>query len=310
MKNRMVVVGADGFIGQAFLEAMKKPGDVLPMDIVNWEVTAVDNWENVPADHEYDVIINCTIGLPESVRRNGRALFSDLPKSSVQPRVVHLSSMTVYGAAVGNLNEQTPLTAELGPYASAQLEVEIAASGYANAVILRPGVEYGPACPHWSGRIAQLLRAGRLGNLGAAGNGLCNLLYIDDLLRAIWRAATLPDVGGMALNLASGRALSWNTYFTEFAAALGLPNVAVISGGRLQCERYLLAVPLKALEIVTRKLGLNTDRVPQPITPSFLRSCVLNQELDVSAAERVLGLRWTPFSEGLRLAADYYRSGG
>ena len=46
-----------------------------------------------------------------------------------------------------------------------------AMAGGLDAAILRPALVYGRGSALWSERVARLLRAGRLGDLGAAGDG-------------------------------------------------------------------------------------------------------------------------------------------
>jgi nucleoside-diphosphate-sugar epimerase len=234
-------------------------------------------------------------------------LYAALLAGKSRPRVVHLSSMTVYGSAIGKIDEDTELHADLGPYSSAQRDAERLAGNYDNAVILRPGGEYGPGCPHWTLRIARLLLARRLGDLGAAGDGCCNLLYIDDLVTAILQALRIPEVTGQCFNLAVATPPTWNEYFIDFARALRAVPVRRISHRWLRIESNLLGPVLKATEMALNLARLPASGLPPPISPSLLALCRQEIQLQVSRAERLLGLRWTGVSVGLEGASAWCR---
>jgi nucleoside-diphosphate-sugar epimerase len=211
--------------------------------------------------------------------------------------------MTVYGSAVGDIDENAELRADLGDYAAAQLAAERRATSYPNCVVLRPGCEYGAACPDWSGRIARLLIAHRLGDLGAAGDGYCNLLYLDDLTAAILAALRMPGIQGQAFNLAMPNPPTWNEYFTLFARALGAVPLRRIGERRLQIETKVFAPALRIAEIFARRLHLQ-GRTPAVLSPSLRRLCEQEIRLDSRKAEALLGLRWTSLADGLARTAQ------
>ena len=218
--------------------------------------------------------------------------------------MVHLSSMTVYGTRIGEVVETAALRSDLGAYGAAQVTAESLAAHYQRSVILRPGCEYGPDCPQWSERIARLLCSHRLGDLGAAGDGVCNLLFVDDLVGAILKSLSAPGIDGACFNLAMPSPPTWNEYFTRFARALGAVPVSRIGARRLKIEARLAAPPLKLLEMMQRRLG---SAIPPAITPSLLNLCGQNITLLSGKAEEALELAWTPLHEGLQRAAAAFK---
>jgi nucleoside-diphosphate-sugar epimerase len=128
-------------------------------------------------------------------------------------------------------------------------------------------------------------------------------VHVDDVVGAVEQALQMPGIEGEAFNLSLPSPPTWNDYFGQFAAALGT-YVVPISHTRLLLERYVLAPPLKAAEILSPMLPLNW-RPPEPIRPWLLRLCVQRLCLDVQKAERVLGIEWTPLNQGLRDAARW-----
>ncbi|WP_420226458.1 NAD-dependent epimerase/dehydratase family protein [Pigmentiphaga litoralis] len=229
---------------------------------------------------------------------SGASAAHGVPVSARQvPRVVHFSSMAVYGSALGKVDESHPLLGDVGPYSSAKVEAEKLLADLPGAVMLRPGCIYGPGSTQWSIRIADLLRARRIGDLGPAGDGCSNLIYIDDVVDAVVAALRKPEAGGRAYNLAMRDAPRWNEYFVRYGRALGAVPVKRITPRRLAIERRA-AIPLKVLEKIGGKLGLR--HTPAVLSPSMLALWQQDIALVPDAAETLLGLRWTPLEAGLR----------
>jgi nucleoside-diphosphate-sugar epimerase len=218
--------------------------------------------------------------------------------------------MAVYGSATGTVTESSPFSDDLGPYAEAKIAAELFAKQHPNVICLRPGIVYGPGSNWWSDRIARLLVAGRLGNLGAHGAGTCNLVYVDDVAKAALSALQLQDGNDRAFNLANREAISWNNYFAAYANALSLKQVASISSSRLWAELNVLAVPYKLAELVENKHVIKSWHPAPAIRPWLIKLCGHHIVLDSSRATQVLALQWTPLESGLATSAHWFTSGG
>jgi nucleoside-diphosphate-sugar epimerase len=127
---------------------------------------------------------------------------------------------------------------------------------------------------------------------------------VDDLVHAVGSALRTPGADGRIFNLAMRSPPTWNEYFERFGMALGAVPIARISRRRLWIETALLAPPLKALQIAARPLPRLRALIAAPMPPSFARLCAQHITLDVSRAERVLGMTWTPLDQGLRATAS------
>jgi 2-alkyl-3-oxoalkanoate reductase len=296
MKQRILIVGADNLLGRRLISALSQTSWAAP---VAMEHTAVSEFANAGA------IVSCVIGRPQTITASAQWLFNAIKTAPNAPRVILISSMTVYGTATGLIDERSPMRDDLGAYATARVAAELLAAQYPHVVTLRPGCEYGPNCPDWSERIAKWLVARRIGDLGARGDGLCNLIYIDDLITATLSALRTPGIEGQAFNLANSELLTWNDYFTRFAKALSAVPLVRPSPRRLKLESKLLAPPLKILELALGSKLARALKIPSPIPPSFLRNCSHEIKLDVSAAEKTLGLKWTPVDEALQNTAKW-----
>jgi 2-alkyl-3-oxoalkanoate reductase len=249
-----------------------------------------------------DAVINATMGSPAAISLAAERLFVALVDAPLK-RLVHVGSMSVYGSASGLCDEATQAVGPLASYAAAHIAAEAAARRFAQAVILRPGCEYGPDCETWSRRIAAWLAHRRIGDLGAEGDGYCNLIFIDDLVNAVLAAVRSPAAAGRVFNVAMAGPPTWNEYLIAYAIAIGATPVRRMTRRRWTRETKLWGPPLKVAELTVGRLPFVARQLPQPIPPSFRRLCSQEIRLDVTAAEEVLGLKWTPLRSGLLAAA-------
>ncbi len=289
----IALIGASQPLGARIEKGLLEAGaDVVPVD----DRTGA---RRVDVRHEPNGIVAIASGSPAAIRAQARVVTAVARALGPNVRLVHVGSMTVYGGREGVVDEAAPPPADLGPYAAAHLEAERTAREHPNHVILRPGCEYGPGCPTWSERIASLLRAGLLGDLGAAGDGICNLLFIDDLIDAIDRSLREPGAGGGTFNLAMRSPPTWNEYLVRYALTLRAVPARRIGARRLRLETRILAAPRRALEMATRRFGVLQNLAAPAVTASLIEACGRRITLDVTRAETHLGLRWTSLETGL-----------
>jgi nucleoside-diphosphate-sugar epimerase len=140
--------------------------------------------------------------------------------------------------------------------------------------------------------MARLLLARRLGDLGAAGDGYCNLVHVADVAKAVTRALEDRRADGGVFNLSTPEPPTWNEFLIRYATALRAVPVRRISRRRLKIEAKLLAPPLKIAEILGRACKLDVRSLPPPIPPSLLRLMSQEIRLDTRRVESALGLRW------------------
>ncbi len=340
MTARILVLGASGFIGARVVQALAASAWAVPVAAsrraappgagpapglhapaapapgghehsrparVRLDATDADSLREALAG--IDAVVNCVSGNAQTIVATARALFEVAGTLTRPPRIVNFSSMAVYGSRAGAVDEDAPLDSPVSGYGAAKVEAERLAAGYGNVVTLRPGIVYGPHSPQWSGRIARLLHSHRLGDLGAGGDGLANLVFIDDTVAAVLSALQLPDAAGRSFNLGSAEPPTWNDYFSLFARRLGAVPLTRITRRRLKLESKLLAPPLKVAEILLGRLSpALARRVPPPLPGSLLALFKQELRLDVGRAEAELGMRWTPWAEGVERSAAWYRA--
>jgi nucleoside-diphosphate-sugar epimerase len=319
-RQRILVLGCDDAIGRSITDALASSDWATPVVLAS-EYSPLNPHQQTervgckPDDSpalkqvfaDVDAIVAAFSGSAESIRRRAAVLFASGPSGWQQQRIVLLSSMTVYGNATGDVDEGASIGANLGAYALSRAESERLAQAYSNVITLRLGVEYGPNCIAWSHRIARWLMAGRIGDLGAFGDGYCNLVYIDDVANAVLKTLRWSGKANQVFNLAAPSPPTWNEYFLRYGEALGAVPVKRITKRRLRIETKLLAPPLKVAEIMGRQLGASWLSSIPAIPPSALGTFAQELKLNAARATSALDLNWTRLEDGLKRTAQWLR---
>ncbi len=322
MQESILVLGADGFIGRAVVKGLAASDWASPILGVRRAsrstthgheqriVDATDSDSVAAVMAGTTAVVNCVAGDERTIEGSTMALITAAQRDPRGPRIVHLSSMAVYGSTTGLVGEETPLRGDIGPYSQAKIAAEEVARRYPKAIILRPGCVFGPGSVQWSVRMARLLLARRLGDLGPAGDGCCNLVHVGDVAQAVLSALRNPLAHGRAYNLSLPDPPTWNEFLIRFAISLGATPVRRLSARRLRIETRLLAPPLKIAEILARVARVGTLRLPPPIPPSLLRVMGHDIRLDVRRVESELGLIWRDLDASLQETARWFLDGG
>lgn len=283
---RVMVLGASGHLGERLLSTLQSCSDMAVVgtsrsagmrprvDLPLIKLDTLDGPALASALNGFDAVVNCVAGNQRAIA-DGARLLADAAMTAGCPRIIHLSTMSVYGPAEGRMTEDALLDPGLGWYGKAKCEAEAHMAGFAQAggkvVVLRPGCVFGPGSRLWVARIGRWLRAGRLGDLGIAGDGWSNLVHVDDVCRAISAALRLglTDTNRVVFNMAAPDSPRWNDYFVDLALALGATPVKRISSRQLQLDASLAGPPLKIAEIAMARLGRKTAALPDAISPGL-----------------------------------------
>lgn len=160
-------------------------------------------------------------------------------------RFVYLSSFVVYDMpSDGNVSEDMPRHIAGPGYAGTKraLEDEVLRAAREDgcpAVVLQPTIVYGPRSRPWTEEPADMLRYGTV-VLPAGSDGVCNAVYVDDVVSSMILAATRPEAVGQAF-LISGPPVKWSEFYEQIARVV-----------RADSPRY---VPVRAIVAQTGKVG-------------------------------------------------------
>lgn len=147
-------------------------------------------------------------------------------------RLVYVSSASVHGQApppgtdeTSPLHQRHPI-----PYNNARVEAErrlrqLRRHGSVEVVILRPGIVVGPRSS-WITNFANALWTGPA-YLVQRGQGICNSIYIDNLVHALYLAMTAPHTDGEAFLVGDRERVTWADLYQPLAQALGFDLMQV-----------------------------------------------------------------------------------
>jgi nucleoside-diphosphate-sugar epimerase len=219
------------------------------------------------------------------------------------PRLVHVSSWTVYGMDLGQpAREEFLLKPFSEPYAVTKAAGDLAvqrmiAEQHLPAVIIRPGTFFGPGDRLHFGRMADRLRAGK-GVIVGAGDNALPFVYVTDVVQGLMLALDRPNAVGQAFNITNDSPLTQREMLEAIARETGsspprvhAPYRALYSAGYL-AERLAMVTGTEAQPVVTR-LGVKLFGT--------------DNRHAIDKARRELGYHpRVDLREGVRLAANWY----
>lgn len=319
-ETRVLILGGTGYLGQHVAATLRQRlgashvviGARKPKSTAGEaEFRRVDAFDLQSLDRGLEGvthIVNCVMGDAATMVGVARNIATVAIKHRIQ-NVVHLSSTAVYGQLSGDLDESSEVDRELDWYGAAKLESERiineARESGLSTVVLRPALIYGPGSEQWTLRIGRLLVSHRLGDLTGRGEGLCNLVHVQDVATAVSNALFMLQAAGRTFNLAAPNPVTWNRYLTDLGDALGIKR-RFIPSWKLGLEGKLLVYPLKIWELVMRKLGYG-GAAPAAMTPSLISLFGHRVRYHSSAAEILLPSGWVPYEDGIRESAIWLR---
>ncbi len=235
---RIAITGASGFVGNRVVEKFYLAGlhDVVPLVYRYSSLTlparfpisakVCDHFEVEPltrAVEGCDAVVHAAFGSPLS--KMSRAIYKACDNAGVK-RLVILGSASVYNQnPASGTTEESPLPGQpatrynANKIRSDRIFRSLRSNGKTEIVFLMPGVVYGPRS-QWIATLANQIMQGRA-FLIKEGLGVCNSVYVDNLVEAIRLALEAERVDGEAFFVSDAETVSWREFYGPVLSAFG-----------------------------------------------------------------------------------------
>lgn len=243
---KWAVLGASGFIGSRFIEKMHLTGEASVRPIVrnfsslarlarfelDWRVTDLGDVSRLTEALEgCDALLHSIVGDEPVILGSIAPVYEAAQRAGVR-RIVYLSSSSAHGLNPPvDTTEDTPLsdTQPFG-YNNAKVRAErlfqrVREKGTVELVGLRPSIVFGPRS-RWCSDLAKEILAGTA-YLLQEGRGICNTIYVDNLIRAIVLAAQASNVDGHYILVRDREKVTWREFYEPILKACGVEIDAI-----------------------------------------------------------------------------------
>lgn len=172
--------------------------------------------------------------LTHRVNATGTLHVLEAARQARSRRVVVMSSSAIYGDTEHVPVHEAVCPQPLSPYASTKLAAEQAAQLYSRiynleTVVLRGfniyGPEQDPASPYAAviPRFVAALQRGSQPVIYGDGLQSRDFVFVDDMVQALWAAATVPGIAGQVFNVGSGTASTVLELAHLLGSVMGMP---------------------------------------------------------------------------------------
>ncbi len=253
---RVAIQGASGFVGSRLLERVHLGGlaDVRPIVRtyasltriarfdVDWRLAdALDEDALTEAFAGCDVVFLSITGSEQVLLRSPAVTIRAAGRAGV-PRVVYLSTGVTLGfnPGAGTDDETPPVLDQPWLYNRAKARAEATLDELRRAtgvdvVVLRPTIVYGPRSDSWTTVVAQRL-LWHTAFLVDGGANVCNAIYVDNLVDAMWLAATVPAAANQRFLVSDRERATWADLYRSVADAVGSRPPRSIRSSGTRCS--------------------------------------------------------------------------
>jgi len=355
---KWAVLGASGFVGSRFVEKMHLTGEASVRPIVrgfaslarlarfelDWRVTDLTDVPKLTqALQGCDVLLHSIVGDESVILGSIPPVYEAAQRAGIR-RIVYLSSSSVHGLAPHpSTTEETPLhdrqpfTYNNAKVRAEKLWAKMRRTGKVELVGLRPSIVFGPRS-RWVSDLASEALAGTA-YLLRGGHGICNTIYIDNLLQAILLAAHAPKIDGRYFLVRDQEKVAWKDFYEPILEACGaqLRDVHPVEAPqfrrsskdrlhRLRANPLLRIIKPLAPRAAIRMGKAALEALPTPPTPSPWASAekprprvtaemaalqLCDWQMPCTEAEKCLGYKpQTTFAEGMDRSIGWLKFAG
>jgi nucleoside-diphosphate-sugar epimerase len=278
----IAIIGAGGYVGSRFVEScilgrlanircvIRSPRSLARLcrfapDLDIRFADAKEHEDLFLALDGCNIVLNLVSGNSKDITDSTRAIHKACHTVGAK-RLIHMSSAVVYGQVeTPDVDDNSPpLRDHWMPYARAKAESELflkdsLQTTEVQILVLRPGIVWGPRSP-WSFNAAQDLINHKAFLVGD-GQGICNTIYIDNLIAVINACLKYNSDASGFYNVADDEIVTWHDFYASLASYL---HVDMSTVHRVSAHRFRQSIR-SVLEDIQRSLIYNKikNRVPK-----------------------------------------------
>jgi nucleoside-diphosphate-sugar epimerase len=322
-----LVTGASGFIGgrlaerlateegvrvRALVRSTKKAGRLtkLPLEIVEGDLLDPQSLKRAVA--ACDLVFHCAALVRETGKKKEFYQINvqgtdNIVKDAVAAGVkkfIHMSSVAVYGLnPPDGADEDTAFQPCGNLYCDTKIAAEKVVWEYHRdkglpIVVIRPTNVYGPHSKPWTLRPLKMITSGKM-MLINGGTGLCNYVYIDNLIDATLLSTKRDEAVGQAYVITDGIALPWKEFFGCYAQMAGKPQMRSVPA-------QLAKMVALGMEITSKFISRQPKITRQAVGFLTRKAC-----FSIEKARRELGYQpRLSLQEGMQITEQWLREAG
>lgn len=357
---KVAILGANGFIGSRAVEMLHLGNIAAVRPIVrdfsnlarlsrfDLDCRIADGFDQAALYRAFqgcDVVVHAIAGDSRTILGTLAPIYAAAQQAGVR-RLIYLSSASVHAQAPTPGTDENSLLNDRQPIAYNNTKVQaerklrqLRNQGAVELVILRPGIVLGPRS-YWLTSFVEALLQQRA-YLVNGGQGICNSIYVDNLIHAIDLSMNAPGVDLQAFIVSDQEQVTWADVYRPVAAAFGIdldliPSIAYTPSSLTLEDRiesvlaskpslaFLSLFPNRwrqaaraAMTVLLRPSVTDEWQMPQSTKPApvaTLEIALLQQcqyKLPSTKAEQLLGYSpIVPFTEGCHRSIAWLKFAG
>ena len=229
---RVAVTGGSGFLGSRFVELYKDTfSDMIILNSKNAPLNNFDKLLDITSD--IDILVHTAFDHSYKDNILGIKNILKVCEQNKIKKFIHISTISVYNPNIkGTLNEESEYTAINDPYSKEKKEIEKEIERYKNSsikiIILQPTIIYGLG-GNWTKYALHVCKSKSL-SIPNDGKDICNAVYIDDVVNAIYQSC-ISSVKYEKILISSSENITWRKFYEkqcDILKDLKLPSVCNI----------------------------------------------------------------------------------
>jgi nucleoside-diphosphate-sugar epimerase len=265
--KKVAITGATGFIGSRLVETLYNNVDckisvlirnysslahLARFNSIDYTFGNIDDKEVIDNFvKNSDFVVHLAYD-PSSLQRNLKSI-KVLSESCIKydKRLIHTSTISVYEPLLSEIiNEDVKYDGSIFEYGKRKRLIEEEITKYINkglkTVILQPTIVYGPFSAPWTNRICQQLLSGTV-ILPDNGEGICNPVYVYDVVRAIVNSLESDKALGQTFLISGPDYVTWEEFFKGFENLIGSDSIDYKDSNEINNTLYN---PIKSIRLI------------------------------------------------------------